>query len=471
VGKRGQAPFPDGSPILTGDAKGKRGLSPFFPRPSGAELTADIVDLDHDGRGIARVGGKVTFIRGALPGERVRYRLYRHGKQADEGTLSAVEQASPERVEPRCAHFGVCGGCSLQHLSTAGQVQFKQKQLLDALERIGNVRPQQLAPAITGPGWGYRRRARLSVKHVAKKGGVLVGFREADSPYVAQLESCVVLDPRVGLKLKALADCIGRLNINTRVPQIEVAAAETVALVFRVMQAPTAADREVLRAFGEQHGFEIYLQPGGLDTIAPLGGATALALSPDGSELSLEFLPSDFVQVNDSVNQQMVRQALNWLAGEGPLRGLQVLELFSGLGNFSLPLAKAGAQVTAVEGERGLVERARHNAQRNGLAIRFEQADLFAPDPRVDWLRHGHDAVLVDPPRAGAREILPHVADGKPARLVYVSCHPGTLARDAAFLVHERGYRLERAGILDMFPHTRHVESMALFVRDSASAQ
>jgi len=212
------------------------------PRPSGAELTADVTDLDQDGRGVARVDGKVTFIRGALPGERVRYRLYRHGKQADEGMLSAVERPSAERVAPRCAHFGVCGGCSLQHLSPAGQAAFKQKQLLDALERIGKVRPEAVAPAITGEPWGYRRRARLSVKHVAKKGGVLVGFREADSPYVAQLDACVVLDPRVGGKLKALAECVGALNINTLVPQIEVAAAGTVTLVFRVMQPPTDAD-------------------------------------------------------------------------------------------------------------------------------------------------------------------------------------------------------------------------------------
>ena len=442
-----------------------RSPSPDSSPNSQPELSADVVDLAHDGRGIARVDGKVTFIKGALPGERVRYRVARRGKQADEGEVSAIEQASGERVEPRCRHFGVCGGCSLQHLSAAGQVAFKQKQLLDALERIGKVRPDAVAPAITGPAWGYRRRARLSVKHVAKKGGVLVGFREADSPFVAQLESCVVLDPRVGLKLKELAECVGKLNINTRVPQIEVAAAGTVALVFRVMQEPTAADREILRAFGEQHGFEIHLQTGGLDTIKPLAGATPLTLSPDGTDLRLTFLPSDFVQVNDAVNQEMVMQALDWLAGGPRLAGKKVLELFCGLGNFSLPLAKAGAEVTAVEGDRGLVERARQNAKANGLDIRFEQADLFTPDTRVDWLRAKYDAVLVDPPRAGAKEVLPAVADGQPARIVYVSCHPGTLARDAAYLVHERGYRLARAGILDMFPHTGHVESMALFER------
>lgn len=439
-----------------------RGLRRASARADAPELGTEIIDLAHDGRGIARVDGKVTFIAGALPGERVRYRLRRQSKQTDEGELVAVERPSAERVEPRCAHFGVCGGCSLQHLSPAGQVAFKQKQLLDALERIGKVTPEAIAPPVMGDEWGYRRRARLSVKHVTKKGAVLVGFRETDSPFVAQLESCVVLDPRVGLKLKALAECIEKLHIHTLVPQIEVAAAQTVALVFRVMQAPTAADVEVLRAFGKEHGFDIYLQTGGLDTVRPLDSeARELTLSPDGSDLALAFRPTDFVQVNDAVNRQMVRQALDWL---GVRPGQRVLELFCGLGNFSLPLARAGAQLTAVEGERGLVERARANAKANRLDIRFEQADLFVPDARADWLAARYDAVLIDPPRAGAREVLPFVADGKPDRIAYVSCHPGTLARDAAFLV-ERGYRLARAGILDMFPHTNHVESMALFQR------
>jgi 23S rRNA (uracil1939-C5)-methyltransferase len=458
----------------------KRGLTPFSS--DAPELAADIVDLAHDGRGIARVDGKVTFIAGALPGERVRYRLRRHGKQADEGELAAVEQPSPDRVVPHCAHFGVCGGCSLQHLSPAGQAAFKQKQLLDALERIGNVRPGEVAPPVVAEPWGYRRRARLSVKHVAKKGGVLVGFREADSPFVAQLESCVVLDPRVGLKLKAIAECVGRLDINTRVPQIEVAAADTVTLVFRVMQPPTDADRAVLREFARAHGFEIHLQTGGYDTIVPIDPpATELAMSPDGSDLRLAFRPTDFIQVNDAVNRQMVRQALDWLAlrpGEPaagatpavqPATGAtpavqRVLELFCGLGNFSLPLARAGAQVTAGEGEPGLVARARANAAANGLDVRFVQADLFQPDPAADWLAAPYAAALLDPPRAGAQEVLPHVVATGAARIVYVSCHPGTLARDAAFLVAQ-GYVLRRAGILDMFPHTNHVESMALFER------
>jgi len=291
---------------------------------------------------------------------------------------------------------------------------------------------------------------------------VLVGFREADSPFVAQIDSCVVLDPRVGLKLKALAEMIGKLDINTLVPQIEVAAAETVALVFRVMQAPTASDLEALRAFARGHGFDLYLQTGGLDTVKPLDEpAPDLKMSPDGSDLALSFRPIDFIQVNDSVNQQMVRQALAWLDVRP---GRRVLELFCGLGNFSLPLARAGARVTAVEGDRGLVERARANAAANGLDIRFVQSDLFQPDPAADWLAADCDAALIDPPRAGAQEVLPFVADRKPARIAYVSCHPGTLARDATFLA-ARGYRLSRAGVLDMFPHTNHVESMALFER------
>ena len=427
-----------------------------------AEKTAVIEDLATDGRGVARVDGKVTFIAGALPGERVRYRLERRGKQADQGELVAVETPSPQRATPKCAHFGLCGGCSLQHLSGEGQWAFKQKQLIDALGRIGKVTPGAVAPPVTGEPWGYRRKARLSVKHVPKKGGVLVGFREADSPFVAQIASCVVLDPRVGLKLKELAACIEDLDAKTLVPQIEVAAAESVALVFRVMQPPTPHDQLALKAFGKKHGFDIYLQTGGLDTIKALDAAAPpLWITPDGTS-RIEFRPADFVQVNDAVNRKMVAQALDWLAVKP---GDEVLELFCGLGNFSLPLAAAGAKVTAVEGDPGLVARARDNAIRNGAAIRFEVANLFEADARVDWLARRYDLALLDPPRAGAREVLPAVADAQPRRILYVSCHPGTLARDAGFLVHERGYRLERAGILDMFPHTNHVESMALFVK------
>lgn len=424
------------------------------------EFTADIIDLDHDGRGVARVGGKVTFIAGALPGERVRYKLSRTTRDVDEGVATAVEQASPHRVEPGCAHFGVCGGCTLQHLAPEQQVVFKQKQLLDALTRLGGVEPEEVAPPVTGPVWGYRRRARLGAKLVPKKGGVLVGFRERESPYLAAIESCVVLDPRIGTRVRALATLIGGLSIVERLPQIEVACADHSALVLRVLDEPSAADREALSSFAATHDFDLYLQTGGPDSIKPLGEVRTLRYSPDGSALQLEFAPTDFVQINGPVAQAMVLQALDWLA---PAPGDTMLELFAGLGNFTAPLARSGAQVTAVEGEAALVEHGRDNLRRNGLDARYFRADLFAPDPHAAWLQQSYDLALLDPPRSGAREILPLLARAKPRRIVYVSCHPGTLARDAGLLVKEHGYRLRRAGVLDMFPHTAHVESMALF--------
>ncbi|HEY9546750.1 MAG TPA: 23S rRNA (uracil(1939)-C(5))-methyltransferase RlmD [Solimonas sp.] len=429
--------------------------------PPAGEFTADIIDLDHEGRGFARVDGKATFIADALPGERVRFKYLRTSRDLDEGQCIAVETPSPHRVTPGCTHFGLCGGCSMQHLASEQQIAFKQKQMLDQLERSGKVTPIEIAAPITGAVWGYRRRARLGAKHVPKKGGVLVGFRERESSFLATLDSCQVVDPRVGLKLRELGALIGSLSLHRQVPQIEVACSEqTVALVFRVLAEPTDDDREKLRAFGELEGFDIYLQTGGPDSIRPLGAARVLEYSPDGSDLKLRFEPTDFIQVNGSISQQTVNQAIAWLDLQPNER---VLELFCGLGNFSLPLARRGAQVLAVEGEKGLVQRARENAERNGLEIRFEKADLFTATGEENWLQPDFDKLLLDPPRAGAKEILPIVAKRKPKRIVYVSCHPGTLARDAGMLVHELGYTLARAGVMDMFPHTSHVESMALF--------
>ena len=424
------------------------------------EFTADIIDLAHDGRGVARPNGKVTFIAGALPGERVRYKLSRTTRDVDEGAATAVEQASPHRVEPGCVHFGVCGGCTLQHLAPEQQVAFKQKQLIEALLRIGGVEPETVADPVTGPVWAYRRRARLGAKLVPKKGGMLVGFRERESPLLAAIESCVVLDPRIGTRLRALAGLIGSLSIAERLPQIEVACADHAALVLRVLDQPSTADCAALSAFAAAHDFDLHLQTGGPDSIKPLGTARTLQYSPDGSDLRLQFAPTDFVQINGPVAQAMVVQALAWLA---PAPGDTVLELFAGLGNFTAPLARSGASVTAVEGEAALVEHGRDNLRRNGLDARYFRADLFAPDPQAPWLRQPYDLALIDPPRSGAREILPLLALARPRRIVYVSCHPGTLARDAGVLVKEHGYRLRRAGVLDMFPHTAHVESMALF--------
>jgi 23S rRNA (uracil1939-C5)-methyltransferase len=438
--------------------------------PPAEEFTAEVTDLGHDGRGIARVAqpgvegrGKVTFISGALPGERVRYKLTRLRRDADEAVVTAIEQASPHRVEPRCPHFGVCGGCVLQHLAPEQQVVFKQGQLLEALRRLGGVEPEQIAAPVTGSSWGYRRRARLGVKLVPKKGGVLVGFRERDTPLLAALSSCAVLDPRVGERLRELGQLIGSLSLAGKLPQIEVACAQRAALVLRVMEEPTPADLLALQEFAAAHEVDLYLQRGGPDSVKPLGVVSQLSYSPDGSELSLDFGPQDFVQVNAAVSQAMVRQALDWLA---PAPGDTVLELFSGLGNFTAPLARAGAQVTAVEGEAGLVARGRENLARLGLEARFLRADLFAPDAGSPWLRGPYDLALLDPPRSGAAEVIPLVARAGPRRIVYVSCHPGTLARDAGALVREHGYRLSRAGVLDMFPHTAHIESMALFEKD-----
>ncbi|TAM11301.1 MAG: 23S rRNA (uracil(1939)-C(5))-methyltransferase RlmD [Nevskiaceae bacterium] len=426
------------------------------------EFTADIADLTDTGAGVARIDGRVVFVAGALPGERVRFRITRMRRGTRDAVVTAVEQPAPDRVVPRCPHFDICGGCALQHLDARRQIEFKQKQLLDALQRIGGVVSEVVAPPLVGPVWAYRRRARLGVRWVHKKNRLLVGFRERATPKLALLSRCEVLDARVGTQLEALGELIAGLSIREQLPQIEVAAAETVALVLRVMQAPTPEDCDRLRAFAAREGFVFYLQPGGPDSVVPLDPpAPELTYSPDGSALTLRFEPLDFVQVNLALSQQMVRQALEWLALRA---GEQVLELFCGLGNFSLPLAAQGVRLTAVEGDAALVERARANAARNGLDVHFLKADLFQPDAHAPWLAAPCDAVLLDPPRAGAQEILPFVAKLAPQRILYVSCHPGTLARDAGLLA-ALGYRLVRAGVMDMFPHTAHVESMALFER------
>lgn len=430
-------------------------------RPPEGEFSADILDLAEDGRGVARVDGKVVFIADSLPGERVRFRYLATGKAADEGQTVSVESPSPDRVAPGCDHFGLCGGCALQHLSPEAQIRFKQKQMLDALARIGKVTPVQVAPPVTGPVWGYRRRARIGVKKVPKKGGVLVGFRERRSHFLAQLQSCPVVDERVGQRLRVLADAFARTSIADRIPQIEMAVGEHVCLAVRVLAPPTEDDLDILRELAATTGLEIRLQPGGVDSITPLTPpAKVLDYSPDGSDLRLQFKPADFIQVNGFISQRVVNQALDWLA---PEPGERVLELFCGLGNFSLPLARRGAELVAVEGDTGLVQRARENAERAGLDIRFEKADLFTTGGDVDWLSGEFDRVLLDPPRSGAEAMMPLIAAKRPRRIVYVSCHPGTLARDAGTLVHQYGYRLLQAGVMDMFPHTAHIESMALF--------
>ena len=426
-------------------------------------FTAEVTSLDHEGRGVARLDGRVTFIADALPGETVEFKYLSQRRDQAEGQVMAVLVASPDRVTPPCAHFGLCGGCALQHLAPAKQIEWKQHELMQTLARIGKVTPREVAAALTADDLGYRRRARVGVKFVEKKGGTLVGFRERGCSFLAQLDSCKVLDPRVGAKLTVIARMIDTLSIRALIPQIEMAAADHVVLVLRVLQPPTDSDRTTLAAFAEEHGFEILLQPGGLNTIEPLqGGRWPLHYSPDGSAAQLAFEPADFIQVNGPLSQAMVRQSIDWLA---PKPGDSVLELFAGLGNFTVPLAKTGATVTAVEGDKGLVARGDANCKANGVGeVSWHVADLFKPDPQAPYLQAQFDLALIDPPRAGAMEIMPLLIAKKPKRILYVSCHPATLARDAALLV-EGGYVLAKAGAMDMFPHTSHVESMALFVR------
>ncbi len=432
------------------------------------QFEAEITDLSHDGRGVARVDGKAVFVADALPGERVRARIVGKHRQFDEAQSVEVLRASPERVMPRCAHYGVCGGCALQHLAPQAQIAAKQCVLAENFARIGKVEPRRWLPPLTAEPWGYRRRARLSVKHVPKKGRTLVGFRERDARFVADLSRCEVLDPALGERLDALGALLNSLGGAAAIPQIEFSAGDDArALVFRHLQPLSQADRDKLVAFGREHGFAILLQPGGTDSVHALYPETIRLhyrldeCDLDLADLDLEFTPLDFVQVNARLNARMIAQALSLL---DPQPHERVLDLFCGLGNFSLPIARRAAFVCGVEGEASLIERARGNAARNGIAnVEFVVGDLAA-DPRGSaGARSSFDKWLLDPPRTGAAALLEHPPGKSVRRVVYVSCHPGSLARDADTLVHRHGFVLAAAGVMDMFPHTAHVESIAVF--------
>jgi len=442
-----------------------------------ADSPVTIESLDNEGRGVARVEGKAVFVDGALPGERVRIETLKRKPSFEIARAVAIERASASRTTPRCPHFGVCGGCSMQHATPELQVAAKQRVLEEALARIGKVRPSRVLPALYGPPWGYRHRARLSVRNVPRKGGVLVGFHERRSSYVADMRECHVLPPSISTLLPRMRELVERLSIRDRVPQIEVAIGERPqppheaahALVFRILEPLSAADESELRAFADRHGVDVWLQPGGPATAAPFHPRDArLAYTLPEFGLVLPFGPTEFTQVNVHINRVLVRRAMALLA---PRPGERVADFFCGLGNFSLPVARMGAQVLGVEGSAALVERARENAAFNGLADRttFVVADLFAATPDTIAPMLPLAKALVDPPREGAVELvkaLPSATDAQALeRIVYVSCNPATLARDAGVLVHERGYVLEAAGIVNMFPHTAHVESIASFVR------
>jgi 23S rRNA (uracil1939-C5)-methyltransferase len=432
-------------------------------KPPPAIEIADIESLDHEGRGVARVGGKAVFVDGALPGESVRFQRVRRRRRYDEAVVVEVLRPSPQRVTPRCAHFGICGGCTLQHLDHAAQLDAKGRIVAEELARIGGVAPDRWLPPLAGPLWSYRRRARLGSKFVDRKDRVLVGFRERGSPLLAELSRCEVLAAPVGEMIAELAMLIGGLELRRRVAQIEVAVAENAtALVLRVLDDPPAADLAALREFEARHGIVLYLQPGGLDSVVPLSPpALPLNYGLPGLPAGIEFAPTDFIQVNGELNRLMVARALELLE---PRPGDRALDLFCGLGNFSLPLARHVATVTAVEGDAALVRRAESNAARNGIGnAHFHVANLATEGLEAAWGQERYDLVLLDPPRAGAREVLPLAAASRPRRIVYVSCHAGTFARDAGILVEGLGYRLVAAGIMDMFPHTSHVETIALF--------
>ncbi len=462
-----------------------------------------VESLDQEGRGIAHADGKVIFIEGALPGEHVTYTSYRRKSSFEIAQVRDILKPSFMRVTPKCAHFGVCGGCSMQHLEPRAQVAAKQRILEDSLWHIGKVRAETILPPIHGMPWGYRQRARLSVRYVLKKGRTLVGFHERRSSFVADMQHCEILPPNIAELLPLLAQLIDGLSIRERLPQIEIACGEQVdVLVLRIMEAPSAADEEVLRAFADRHGIQFWLQTKGPETAQPFHPMDAQALTYTLPEFGIEmrFAPTDFIQVNHALNRLMVHRAMHLLA---PQEGERIADFFCGLGNFTLPIARSGARVVGIEGSVALVRRAQQNAAHNGLSgnTEFSVMNLFEMDEatldvlgsslaetgnstrdvslpgadsgnrlasRVPCQGRRFDKWLVDPPRDGAIELVKAIGDDAPRRIVYVSCNPGTLARDAEVLVHVKGYALTAAGVMNMFPQTSHVESIAVFEREEA---
>jgi 23S rRNA (uracil1939-C5)-methyltransferase len=435
---------------------------------------AHIESLDHEGRGVAHVDGKAIFIAGALPREIVTYQPSRKKKNFETATLVSIKHGAAERVTPRCKFYEICGGCALQHADYTLQVAAKQRVLEDNLARIGKVKPDTILPPIYAAQWAYRHRARMSVNYVAKKGGVLVGFRERKSSYVADMHSCEVLAGSVGQMIDALREVLSTLDIRNRIPQIEVAVGEHVtALVLRIMEPLTADDEIKLKAFADAHQAERiqwWLQVKGPETAVPWYPLNAPELTYNLPEYDLEinFRPTEFTQVNHGVNRLMVQRAMQLL---DPKPHEKIADLFCGLGNFSLPIARLGADVIGVEGSESLTQRAAENAARNNLHERstFFPADLYTDQEAAMKRVPKVSKMLIDPPRDGAMEVcnlLSRELRPELKRIVYVSCSPGTLARDAGLLVHSQGFTLRAAGVVNMFPHTAHVESIALFERE-----
>lgn len=428
-----------------------------------------IESLDLEGRGVAHADGKVIFIEGALPGERVSYAAYRKKPSYELAQVTSIGKSSYMRVEPKCRHFGVCGGCSMQHLEPRAQVAAKQRILEDNLWHIGKVKAETMLPPIYGMPWGYRQRARLSVRYVLKKGKTLVGFHEKRSSYVADMSTCEILPPKIARLIPLLAELVDGLSIRERLPQVEVACGDAVdVLVLRVLDMPSPSDEAALRAFADRHAIQFWLQPKGPDSIVPFHPLTAPALTYSLPEFGvvMPFAPTEFTQVNAALNQVMVSRALRLL---DPQPGERIADFFCGLGNFTLPIARSGAQVLGIEGSPALVKRAQQNAAHNGLSgnTEFRAMNLFEMDEAAYAELGQFDKLLIDPPRDGAIELVKSLGEHGPRRIVYVSCNPATLARDAAVLVQTQGYVLKSAGVMNMFPQTSHVESIALFEKES----
>ena len=424
-----------------------------------------IESLDYEGRGIAHAEGKVIFIEGALTGETVTYSSYRKKSSFEIAHLGQVRKPTFMRVTPKCQHFGVCGGCSMQHMDAYAQVSAKQRILEDNLWHIGKVKAQTILPPIHGQSWGYRQRARLSVRHVIKKGKTLVGFREKRGGYVADMKRCEILTPKIAKLLPLLGELSESLTIRDALPQIEVAVGENVdVLVLRILQPLSLADEEAIENFADTHAVQFWLQTKGPETAVPFYPLDAPPLTYSLPEfgITMPFAPTEFTQVNAEMNRVMVSRAMRLL---DPQPNDRIADLFCGLGNFTLAIARSGAQVVGIEGSAALVQRAGENAALNNLAgnAQFSEMNLFEIDETVlDKLGH-FDKMLIDPPRDGAFELVKSLGMDAPGRIVYVSCNPATLARDAEILAHQKGYVLKAAGVMNMFPHTSHVESIALF--------
>ena len=432
------------------------------------KINAEIESLDQEGRGVAHVEGKTIFIDGALPGEIVTYISTRKKSSYEFAHVDQIIKASNLRTTPKCKHFGQCGGCSIQHLEFSGQVAAKQRMLESNLKHIGKVNAESILPPLYGPAWGYRHKARLRVKYVEKKQRVLVGFNEKATRFVADIQSCDVLVPSVSKLIMPLQELIMQLSLRDRIPQIEVAVGEhAIVLVLRIMDPLAAADEPLLRAFAEKHQVQIWTQSKGPDTVMPFYPLDGVALSYSLPEYNLTypFKPTEFTQVNPHINKVMLRRAMQLLK---PQPNERIADFFCGLGNFTLPIARSGAQVFGFEGSAALVSRAIESALINGLEnqVNFSEADLFKVTPDSLNALGYFNKWLIDPPRDGAMDLvkaLPEDGSMLPEVIVYVSCNPATLARDAGILVNEKGYALKAAGVINMFPHTSHVESIALF--------